>query len=307
MESFRIETSDIHVTDATAVSPKPQAMARRLGLTVPHEWWPSAHLLKSFEAAGFAWAQVDAPPVDVLRTPRLVVRHAVALGESLHSTGLRAVLHAPPGARAGTRDGDRVLESLISYAAEAGAEQIVYHALALPDEPPSEDGLRLEERSLAHLARRAADLNIGICVENLAPMYPGIETLSANPLSLRSLVHRLGTEGVGICLDLGHAHIVAERRKTSLARFVEPVLDVVTLFHIHDNLGARARLGGSTLSVDPLRLDLHLPPGRGSLPWHTVSSLVSGHDAPVVLEVHPPFRRGAEELREDAELLLTTD
>ena len=38
----------------------------RLGLSVPHEWWPSAPLLKSYEAAGFAWVQLHSPPLSVL-------------------------------------------------------------------------------------------------------------------------------------------------------------------------------------------------------------------------------------------------
>ena len=56
---------------------------------------------------------------------------------------------------------------------------------------------------------------------------------------LRGLANRIGSERLGICLDLGHAHIVAERRRTSLEALIEPVLDTVTLFHLHDNLGAR--------------------------------------------------------------------
>jgi len=280
-------------------------LAGRLGLTVPHEWWPSAHLLKSFEAAGFAHAQVDAPPASVLRDPRLCTKHAIALHAALATTDLALIVHAPAGLRVGSPDGDRAMDGLIGYAAELGAPQIVYHALALPDEPASEYPLRFEVRALSRAARRAADLNLRIAVENLAPLYPGPETLSASPMSLRGLSHRLESDGIGVCLDLGHAHIVAELRHTSLEQLVEPVLDVVTLFHAHDNFGARrAHEHGDALGVDPLRLDLHLPPGRGSLPWHAIGPLISRHRAPVVLEVHPPYRPRAAELREDASVLL---
>ena len=277
----------------------------RLGLTVPHEWWPSAHLLKSFEAAGFDYAQIDAPPLSVLRDPRLCIKHAVALHNALATTDLAPLLHSPAGLRLGNAEGDRAMDGLIEYAAEIGAGQIVYHALALPDEPESDDRLRAEVSSLGRASRRAADLNLRIAVENLAPLYPGPETVSAYPMSLRGIAHRLGPEGIGVCLDLGHAHVVSELRRTSIERLVEPVLDVVTLFHAHDNFGAR-RDGSAAdaLGVDPLRLDLHLPPGRGSLPWHAVGPLLSAHQAPVVLEVHPPYRPRAAELREDAALLI---
>jgi sugar phosphate isomerase/epimerase len=283
-----------------------EPLAGRLGLTVPHEWWPSAHLLKSFEAAGFSYAQIDAPPASVLRDSRLCTKHAVAVHAALTTTGLAPVIHAPAGMRLGTAGDDRAMDGLIDYAAEVGASQIVYHALALPDEPDSEDDLRFEVRALGRAAQRAADLNLRIAVENLAPLYPGPEALSANPMSLRGLAQRLDSDGIGVCLDLGHAHVVAELRHTSLERFIEPVLDVVSLFHAHDNFGARHDDGcGDALGVDPLRLDLHLPPGRGSLPWHSVGPLVSLHHAPVVLEVHPPYRPRAAELREDAALLLS--
>jgi sugar phosphate isomerase/epimerase len=290
--------------EAEAAAGEP--LADRLGLTVPHEWWPSAHLLKSYEAAGFSYVQIDGPPLSVLSDPRLCTKHAIAVHEALATTGLAPVLHAPAELRLGTAEGDRAMDGLIDHAAEIGAGQIVYHALALPDEPASEDRRRFEVRALARAARRSADLNLRIAVENLAPLYPGPDALSANPMSLRGLVNRLDSDGVGICLDVGHAHIVAELRRTSLDRFIEPVLDAVTLFHAHDNFGARrGDAHTDALGVDPLRLDLHLPPGRGSLPWHTVGPLISGHRAPVVLEVHPPYRPRAAELREDAALLIS--
>lgn len=283
-------------------------LAGRLGLTVPHEWWPSGHLLKSFEAAGFSYAQIDAPPASVLRDARLLTRHAVALNDSLRTTGLRPVLHSPAGLRLGREGDDRAMDGLISYAAEIGASQVVYHALALPDEPASEGPLRSEVTALTRAVRRAEDLNLRIAVENLCPLYPGPEPLSANPMSLRGLANRLGSDGVALCLDLGHAHVAAELRRTSLERLIEPVLDVVSLFHVHDNFGARRGTGPRpALGVDPLRLDLHLPPGRGTLPWHDVGPLIATHRAPVILEVHPPFRPRAAELRDDAAILIGAD
>jgi sugar phosphate isomerase/epimerase len=42
--------------------------------------------------------------------------------------------------------------------------------------------------------------------------------------------------------------------------------------------------------LDPLRLDLHLPPGAGGLHWDAVAPALADHRAPLVLEVHPPHR-----------------
>jgi sugar phosphate isomerase/epimerase len=280
--------------------------SERLGLNIPNGWWPSPALLKSVEAAGFARVQIHSPPVSVLRDPRLASSHSAALATALDTTRLKPVVHGPSELRLGSRDSDRVADGLISYAAQIGATHAVYHACALPDTPDSEDALLFEARSLAALSRRAERLGVTIAIENLAPVFPGAESLSATPLILRGLVNRIGSERVGVCLDLGHAQIVADLRHTSLESLIDPVLDVVTLFHLHDNLGARWQPTAAEGGLDPLRLDLHLPPGRGVVEWERLAPRLAGHSAPLMLEVHPPHRPRAEELhRWSSELLHT--
>jgi sugar phosphate isomerase/epimerase len=271
-----------------------ESVAARLGLDIPSGSWPSAPLLKEIEAAGFGWTQIHSPPAAVLATPRLCNAHAAALTATLETTGLRTVVHGPNSLLVGSKQADRVFEGLLSWAADLGADQVVYHARSLPDAPGSETALLFETRSLARLAMRAERLRITIAIENLAPVFPGIEALSANPMTLRGLVHRIGSDRLGICLDLGHAHIVADSRHTTVERLIEPVLDVVSLFHLHDNLGARWN-GSRPAGLDPLRLDLHLPPGRGDLPWGEVAPHLADHRAPLVLEIHAPFRPRPEE------------
>ena len=279
-------------------------LAGRLGLSVPHQWWPSAPLLKSYEAAGFSWVQLHSPPPSVLIKPRACIEHAAAVRGSLATTGLTAVVHAPDGLRAGGAAGDRGIEGLLSYAAEAGAAQVVYHALALPEGLGSEAALAAEVRSLAGLVPLAERLEVTIAIENLAPLYPGPDPLSAIPLNLRGLARRIGSDRLALCLDIGHAHVIADQRHTSIERLCEPVLDLVSLFHVHDNLGARRRRSGAELGVDPQRLDLHLPPGRGTLDWSRMAPLLTGHPAPLLLEVHPPHRPRASELAADTVTLL---
>lgn len=281
-------------------------LAGRVGLSVPYEWWASAPLLKSYEAAGFAWVQLHSPPASVLRDANQCRRHATAAGTALATTGLGAVIHAPGTLRAGDGASDRALEGLLSYAAELGASQVVYHALALPDAPSDEDALTAETASLATLARLAERLELTVAIENLCPTFPGPETVSASPLSLRGLAQRVDSEHVKLCLDLGHANVIADLRHTSLELLVEPVLDLVSVFHLHDNLGARWGPGalGDEQGIDPLRLDLHLPPGRGTVPWDGLAALLAGHEAPLVLEVHAPFRPKASELFASTSALL---
>ena len=248
---------------------------------------------------------MHAPPVSVLCDARSSTPHSAALATALATAGSEAVVHAPPDLRVGARDADRAAEGLLSYAAQIGATHAVYHACALPDAPESEDALLFEARSLAALSLRAERLGVTIAVENLAPVFPGPEPLSASPMVLRGLANRIGSERLGICLDLGHAHIIAERRRASLEALIEPVLDTVTLFHLHDNLGARWQPSGAESGVDPLRLDLHLPPGRGTLPWERLAPRLADHHAPLMLEVHPPYRPRAGELYRSAMELLS--
>ena len=136
-----------------------------------------------------------------------------------------------------------------------------------------------------------------IAIENLAPLYPGPETLSATPA-------HAPRPGAADRLAGGRAlprprprPRLADLRHTTVELLCEPVLDRSAVFHLHDNLGARRRTAGDELGVDPLRLDLHLPPGRGTLPWERVAPLLAAHGAPLLLEVHPPFRPRAERAR----------
>jgi sugar phosphate isomerase/epimerase len=280
---------------ATADRTNGLGTGERLGLAVPTEWWQSGPLLKSFEAAGFGLAQIPSPPSSVLADARMLSRHAEATRTALDTTGLGAVVHAPTDLLAGTPASDRAFEGLLAYAAEVGAGHVVYHGHALVDHASSEDRLLAETRSLAWLARRAERLGVTIAIENLAPTYPRPEQLSDTPLVLRALAHRIDSPRVGLCLDLGHAHIVAGLKHAGIRNLVEPALDTVALFHVHDNLGARWDRSAPP-GLDPLRLDLHLAPGRGTLPWSDVAPLVLGHDAPLLLEVHPPNRPAPHEL-----------
>lgn len=268
----------------------------RLGLNIPYEWWPTSPLLKEIEACGFGWVQIPSPPPSLLAESRSCIAHARAAARSLATTGLRSVFHAPTSLLAGERESDRVFAGAISYAAECGAEQIVYHARARPEDTANRRRLAEERRSLERLVPVAERLGIVIAIENLAPVYPGREFASAIPQTLRDLAHQLDSPSVRLCLDLGHANVIAGLRRTSIAGLVEPVLDSVSLFHIHDNLGARWQASDQRQELDPLRLDLHLAPGRGSLDWGRVAPALRRHTAPLILEVHPPHRPSPAEL-----------
>jgi sugar phosphate isomerase/epimerase len=272
----------------------------RLGLNVPYEWWPRAATLKAIEAAGFSWVQVASPPVEMLADPRHVVTHGRALRRSLEVTRLGVVVHGPTNLRLGTSLHNRAGEGLLEYAHEIGATHVVYHALDTRKAGPETEA---EERSLKWLTRWAETLEVVLCLENLCPVYPTGSSICHDPLAVRALVDRLESPAVRMLLDVGHAHVVADREGFNLTGFVGPVLDAVGLFHIHDNLGARRKDTGGP-SLDPLQLDLHLAPGSGTLPWASLARELTGHTAPLVLEINPSHRPTATALREATEAAL---
>jgi sugar phosphate isomerase/epimerase len=287
-------------------------LGARFGLNVHRDQWPTTPLLKSYEAAGFAWVQVHTPPRPMLADRERCRRHARALRAALSPCGLRLLLHGPDDLSAGTLEHDRAFDGLMDYATEAGAELVVYHGFnhAIAEGSSAAERLRArmdaEERSLQRFASRAETLGITFAIENLAPMYPVppiAPRVCHDPLVIRDLVRRLGSPSMGMLLDLGHAHITASLRGESAERAVRAVLDEVVLFHVHDNLGARRHDLGAP-GVDPLKLDLHLPPGAGCLPWDRLAPMIAAHHAPLMLEIERSHGAGPAALASDTADLL---
>jgi len=282
----------------------------RLGLNVHRDAWPTTAGLAAYEAAGFAWVQVHTPPRAMLAERRHGLRHARAVRSALDGTRLRLLVHAPDDLSAGTTEHDRAFDGLLDYAAAAGAELVAYHGLNFAEaEGPAAARLReraqLEERSLIPLLQRAHSLGLTVAIENLAPVYmspPTQRRRSHDPLAVRDLVRRLDQPAAGMLLDLGHLHITADATRSDHAAVLAACAPDVVLFHVHDNLGCRR--GIDAPGADPIRLDLHLPPGRGSLPWARIARMVAAHGAPVMLEVERSHRPALEVLAADTTRLL---
>ena len=282
-------------------------MRDRLGLNIHRDSWPARPLLAAYADAGFAWVQVHTPPWGMLAEPRHGLRHARALRAELEGTGLRLLLHAPDDLSAGTPEHDRAFEGLLDHAAAAGAELVAYHGLNFADAggPAAarlRERARLEERSLIPLLQRAHQLGVTVAIENLAPVYPGQRRRCHDPIAVRDLVRRLDAPAAGMLLDVGHLHITADATRSDMAALLAACAPDVVLFHAHDNLGCRR--GVDRPGVDPIKVDLHLAPGRGTLPWARVAGIVAAHPAPVMLEVEPSQRPALGALAADALRLL---
>ena len=266
-------------------------MDPRLGLNLHRNHWPTAAALKGHEAAGFSWVQAHTPPWTMLCGRERTRLHARALRRVLDTTGLRLIVHAPDDLSAGTAKHDRAFRGLLEYAYEARAELVAVHVLHhnLADH----EHAVVEEDSLHRLAEDARRLGLTLALENLAPVYPAEPHICHEPIRVRDLVRRLDTPAAGMLFDVGHAHV------TGRLDALQACARDIVLLHVHDNLGARLH-GLEAPGVDPLRLDLHLPPGAGTLPWHRIGPLLREHDAPLMLEVEPSYRPSLVKLAETA-------
>ncbi len=150
----------------------------------------------------------------------------------------------------------------VEWTRQAGGRYLVVHpgGLSEPDEKLGRwDAL---SKSLDALAGYAADSGVVICVENMPPgVFPG-----SAMADVASIVAELDHPNVGLAIDTGHAHLVASAPAETLAAGSR-----LRTTHVHDNHG---------------RLDVHLPPGHGTIDWAAwVEALDEvGYEGPVMLE-----------------------
>lgn len=123
--------------------------------------------------------------------------------------------------------------------------------------------------SIEHLRAFARPLGVRILLEN-------IPNELATPDKLVDFIHATHFDDVGVCFDVGHAHLMGD-----MTQAFEILKDYIRSTHVHDNAKDR---------------DSHLWPGKGSINWQeTVRLLRSApHTPPLLLEIeeddkiHPP-------------------
>ncbi|MGB7218392.1 MAG: sugar phosphate isomerase/epimerase family protein [Vicinamibacterales bacterium] len=156
-------------------------------------------------------------------------------------------------------------EAALHVARRIEAKVLVTH-LGLPRSQPQEPGTQgrvAARRSIEELLRTAEPLGVRIALE-----------VMQNELSrATSLVHfveeDLDGSHVGICLDLGHAHLEGD-----LLDAIDAVSEHLVLIEAHDNLG---------------RADDHLAPFDGTIDWPAALTAVQkvGYDGAIIFELAP--------------------
>jgi len=171
---------------------------------------------------------------------------------------------APPLNIAAVEKRDRIaamdeIKRAIEVAEHARFQFLVQH-LGVGGESSSGQKIEAAMTSLEHLRAFAKPLGVQVVVEN-------IPNDLSKPEGLVELLHTAHFTDVGVCLDVGHAHMAP-----GVIHALETLKDLIRTTHIHDNHGER---------------DEHRWPGNGTIEWkETIESLRSlPHVPALVLEI----------------------
>ncbi len=189
------------------------------------------------------------------------------IGNWFRSTGVRfhslhAPMHgddefgrsgAPPVNIAAVEKRDRITAMDEIKRAIEVAEQIPFSFLVqhvgVGGESTSGQKLEAAMTSLEHLRAFAKPLGVQVVVEN-------IPNELSTPEGLVELLRAGRFTDIGVCFDVGHAHMCP-----GIAQAFETLKDLIRTTHVHDNDGQR---------------DAHLWPGGGTIDWKQTMELLRG-------------------------------
>ena len=169
-----------------------------------------------------------------------------------------------------------VLNSSLRFAKGIGAEVVVCRAgqrVGARDARHSmDDQLSAERSALREAGDLAGELGVTIAVENYYPERPivrgAIYDYSVWPSQLAEQIFAVDHPAVGICLDVGHAALAAGFFGFDFIEECGATASLVRHLHLHDNL-QRTNVTGEPQASEHTVYglgDLHLPPGRGTIP-----------------------------------------
>lgn len=240
------------------------------------------------------------------------------VAQLLRETGHACTVHAPHSLNLmdlGNLDVQReVLDASVRFAGEIGAPVVVCHAgKREPRHARRALGAQLaaERDCLREAGDLAASLGVTLAVENSYPEPPIVRgevyAYAAWPSGLAGQVAATDHPAVGVCLDVGHAAVASGVFGFDYLEECAVVAPLVRHIHLHDNLCRPEPEDGEPRVPERLAYgtgDLHLPPGRGTIPLGELfRSARFPHDPTVCVELLPNLRPLAKEAVEAARKL----
>jgi sugar phosphate isomerase/epimerase len=170
------------------------------------------------------------------------------------------------------------LRDEIEFTRNVGGRTLVLHPVCFGLRRSTD---RLDVQEVRRLGAYAAERGVCLAVENVRDSI----------WILDRILNEIGTDpletNVGICIDVGHAHLSKDAGETPVFAYLERYADAIVHLHLHDNAGER---------------DDHLAFGEGTIDWGGVVAAlaVGGYSGTAILEVHgsgPPDRAIVRSLR----------
>jgi len=236
--------------------------------------------LEALKSAGPDFVEVWPQNLGVILGGSLDTTRLRAVGGLLLETELAYTVHAPLEvnlmdltSHGLQRD---VLDASLRFAKGIGAEVVVCHAgqrVGARDARHSmKDQLSAERSALRWAGDLAGELGVTIAIENYYPEQPilrgAVYDYSVWPSQLAEQISSVDHPAVGICLDVGHAALAAGFFGFDLIEECAALVPLVRHVHLHDNLQRTNLTGEPRVSEHTVYGlgDLHLPPGRGTIP-----------------------------------------
>ena len=236
--------------------------------------------LEALKVAGSDFVEVWPHNLGVILGGSLDAERLRPVRELLLKTDLAYTVHAPLEVNLmdlTAYDVQRdVLTASIWFAKSIGADTVVCHAGQRIGSRDARYCLReqlaAERAALREAGDLAGELDVTIAVENYYPELPIVRGViydySVWPSELAEQISAVDHPAVGLCLDVGHAALAAGVFGFDYFEECAAVAPLVRHIHLHDNL-MRTNVTGEP-PVSEHRIyglgDLHLPPGRGTIP-----------------------------------------
>lgn len=254
--------------------------------------------LAVFERDGFDVVEIPVHGVDAIIAGKLWERRVKDIQAVLRQFKLAYTVHAPDFLNlwdiAHIKEQINVFKSSIRFAGKIGATHLVYHQGRIPElsngGPIGEGKARQKEiEQLKKLGDFAADNGVIICVENIPSVFRDVSDLI-------TVVGTVSHSHVRICLDLGHAFLIANEMGFDFLASVQHAKPWVEHIHIHDNFGLHLegdpKFGYQIPYIFKLPYgigDLHLPVGWGKIPFEAVFDTFRDYQGIWLIELKPRY------------------
>ncbi len=259
--------------------------------------------LEFFEKVGFEYVEVPPAGLDVIMKGKLIKSRVDKVKSILSKFNFRYTVHAPDvvNLRRLTNPLHRkVLEASAMFAANIGAENVVYHCGKSSDEIDfsEKQQRRAEEQALRSVAEIAEKHDITIGVENL---------ISHSIEEVIEVIKAVNHPSVRMTLDIAHLFISANYHGWNYLEEIKKALPYTVELHVSDTFGEAQERYKDIPDFEGFRLmygigDLHLPIGYGDIPFADVSRIIfeSDFSGVVILEINN-LNKYIEEYRDSLE------